>query len=108
MKREPIKRTHAQPGDIIAVHRKLTDVLKPDGDRWAYAPGYDDAKIAEELAIKVSSVVNLRRKLFGDLKVRAGSGRSERYGDLAQRLAALEERMRTVEEIIAPTKQAAE
>lgn len=99
----------ATTAELIRIHGALVAVLsKAEDDLWAYKDGYTDKKVAKELGLKEASVRKVRRDVFGDLRKHRPVGRYQRITDVASRLADLEERMKIVEEMIAPTRKAAE
>jgi hypothetical protein len=91
------KPRHASRADVIRIHKRLEEVLKPMADGfWSYPDDMTDLSIAKELDVGKASVSGLRMELFGRLFKPKTLPRSSKFGDMQK---AIRDLQAVVEEI---------
>lgn len=83
----------------LKLHERIKNNIEPlPNGLWAYINGVNDKLLADEFGVTEKTVGNLRRELFGDIRVtrasRAADKGADRFGDqiaeLRGRVARLE------------------
>ena len=93
-------RVHIKKAQAYAVAKIVEANIRQDGNKWHYADGWSDERIASEHNLVTEQVAKIRRTLFGQLRApRQERGKSldaavmARIDQLERRLERLEGRL---------------
>lgn len=98
------KHQHSSQSQIVDAGLAIRQHCHQDDEGFAiYEHGWSDQKIADQTGATLSTVTSLRRTEFGALRHRGGGGAS--LEELRGRVAALEERVDALIELLNADKQ---